>query len=107
MKKYLVNDEERNEKDFWDMLDYSIENEVDENLDELIDNENETIHIGSLTYSPSEVLKECDPIAYRCYADDLRNFFYEDDKYELERGEEVYRDGSTFRIEEEEDEDEE
>ena len=107
MKRFYVNDEERSEKDFWDMLDYSIENEIEENLDNIIDEENEEIKIGCLTYSPSQVLKECDPVAYRCYGDDVKNWYYEDDKYDLEQGNEVERDGSTFRIEEEEEEDEE
>ena len=105
MKKYFVNDDLREKNEFWDLLNEAIENEVEWNLDDLIDEENEEIHVGSLVYSPSQVLRECDPVAYRCYGDDLINYFYEDDKYELERGCEVLRDSTTFRIEEE-DEDE-
>lgn len=106
MKKYFVNDEERSENDFWDLLEEAITNEVEWNLDDIIDEENEVVHIGWLTYYPSQVLKDCDPVAYRCYADDVKNYYYEDDKWELENGEEIERDGTTFRIEEEEDEDE-
>lgn len=107
MRKYYVNDDERTEEDFWEELNNAIENEVDWNIDDIIDEENDTIYIGSCSYSPSEVLRECDPIAYRCYADDVKNAYYEDDKYYLERGDEVERDDTTFRIEDEEDEDEE
>lgn len=106
MKKYFVNDDERNEKDFWELLEEAIENEVEENLDDIIDEENKKIKIGSLAYYPSEVLKRCDPVAYRCYAGDVKNWYYEDDKWDLERGDEIERDGTSFRIEEEEDEDE-
>lgn len=106
MTRYYVNDEERNEHDFWNLLDEAITNEVEENLDDIIDEENEVIRIGSLTYYPSDVLKNCDPVAYHCYALDIINWYYEDDKYELERGDEVERDGTSFRIEDEEDEDE-
>ena len=106
MTKYYVNDEERSEKEFWDLLEVAITNEVEENIDDIIDEENEEIHIGSLTYYPSQVLRNCDPVAYRCYQSDIENYYYSDDKYYLEQGDEVERDGTTFRIEEKEDEDE-
>ena len=34
--------------------------------DEMLDDCCEEVKIGSLTYSPSHVLKNVDPIAYRC-----------------------------------------
>lgn len=107
MRKYYINDCEAGEDYFWDVLSSAIDNEVEWQIDDIIDEENEDINIGSLTYSPSQVLKECDPIAYSCYADDVKNSYFEDDKYYLERGDEVERDDTTFRIEDEEDEDEE
>lgn len=106
MTKYYINDYEVEENEFWVELNNSIENEVDWNLDDIIDEENETIEIGCCTFYPSEILKNCDPIAYRCYADDIKYMYFEDDKYNLELGEEIERDCTTFRIEEEEEEDE-
>lgn len=104
--KYLVNEEMMTEKDFWREFENIISDYVDENLDDLIDEMNEEVSIGSLTYSPSEVLKNVDPIAYRCYSSDLENMFYGDFKYELERYGEVEIDGTTFIIEDNEEEEE-
>ena len=48
-----------------------------ENIDALID-EGEEVKIFNMVYSPSEVLKKVDPIAYKCaiddYADQLREY---------------------------------
>ena len=43
------------------------EDQFDESLDESIPE----IEIGSLTYSPSHVLKNVDPVAYRCSLNDF------------------------------------
>ena len=45
----------------------SYEDQFDESLDESIPE----IEIGSLTYSPSHVLKNVDPVAYRCSLNDF------------------------------------
>lgn len=49
---------------------------AEENIDEFID-EGEEVKIFGMYYSPSEVLKKVDPVAYRCaindYADILRD----------------------------------
>lgn len=42
-------------------------------FDEYLDECFEEIHIGSLTYTPSHVLKKTDPIAYRCMLSDYEN----------------------------------
>ena len=106
MKKYYINDCETEEDNFWDVLSSAIENEVEWNIDDIIDEQNEEIKIGCCSFSPSEVLKNCDHIAYNCYMDDIKNFFYDDDKYDLSHGREVERDCTTFRIEEEDEEEE-
>ncbi len=102
--KYLVDDEVVTENDFWNTFEGIISDYVDENLDDFIDEENEEVRIGSLTYSPSQVLKECDPVAYRCYSSDMENFFYTDYKHELERSSTCDIDGHTFEIIEDEEE---
>lgn len=104
--KYLVDEEMMTEEDFWREFENIISDYVDENLDDFIDEENEEVSIGSLTYSASQVLQEVDPIAYRCYASDLENMFYSDFKYELENYGEVEINGTTFIIEDNEEEEE-
>lgn len=105
--KYLVDDEMMTEEEFWSEFENAIDDYIEWNLDDLIDDENEEVRIGSCTYSPSQVLKEVDPIAYRCYSDDLREHFYCDYKYDLERGDEVDINGTTFIIEDNDEEEEE
>ena len=104
--KYLVDENVVSEQEFWSEFDNAIENYVDANLDDLIDQENDEVSIGSLTYSASDVLKNVDPIAYRCYSSDLVEYFYSDFKYELERYDEVDIDGTTFIIKDNDEEDE-
>ena len=53
----------------------SIEDQFDELLDEQGD-----IRIGTLTYSPSQVLKAVDPIAYRVGLSDFESFQEEDEE---------------------------
>ncbi|MCP3684445.1 MAG: hypothetical protein GY861_17335 [bacterium] len=38
----------------------------EDEYDEMLDDTSEEIKIGSLTFDPSDVLKNCDPTAYRC-----------------------------------------
>ena len=102
--KYLLNNEITTEEIFWNEYEKAIYSYVEENIDEIIDEENEIITIGSLTYYASDVLKNTDPVAYRCYISDTVDYFYGDYKYSLEREEEVEIDGSTFQILEDESE---
>lgn len=46
----------------FDASDYISESEYDDMLDECYD----MVHIGNLSYYPSQVLREVDPVAYRC-----------------------------------------
>jgi len=52
------------------------ENEHD-TFDELLDSANDEITIGGMVFLPSQVLKECDPIAYResylCFLNDFES----------------------------------
>ena len=54
----------------------------DDDFDDFLDQIYPEINIGSLTFYPSQVLKECDPTAYRCAKSD-----YESD-YDLDECEE-------------------
>ena len=50
--------------------------EMDEKYDEFLDEVHETVQIGSCAFSPSEVLRELDPIAYRCGFSDFTDMDY-------------------------------
>jgi len=47
-------------------MKYVPEHEAHDRYDEMLDECCELVRIGSLTYDPSHVLKNVDPIAYRC-----------------------------------------
>ena len=51
------------------------ESEFDESLDDC----HETYKLGSMTFYPSDVLKSCDPIAYRCAKSDYESNYDLDD----------------------------
>ena len=48
--------------------------------DEMLDETNQEIKIGSLTYSPSQVLKAVDPIAYDIGFSEYIDFIASDDE---------------------------
>jgi hypothetical protein len=48
------------------MNDYELEKEFSEMLDECYP----TVEIGGITFYPSTIVKECDPIAYRVWLSD-------------------------------------
>ena len=74
--------------------EYGAEFEPETRFDEMLDEVYEAVHIGELTFDPSDILKSCDPVAYRVYLSD-----YESDM--IESGEW----SETDPTEDEEDED--
>jgi hypothetical protein len=52
--------------------------EIEERFDEMLDETNELIKIGTLTYLPSQVLKNVDPIAYRIGLSEFEDYLEED-----------------------------
>jgi hypothetical protein len=46
------------------MLDFEMAFEVKTMFDEMLDESYPVVNIGTLTFYPSQILKECDPIAY-------------------------------------------
>ena len=49
---------------------YLDEHKALEQYDEMLDECYGEVRLGSLTFSPSRVLKEMDPVAYRCWFND-------------------------------------
>lgn len=54
----------------------------DEQYDEFLDECYEEFKIGYLTFSPSQILSECDPIAYRCGKGDYEDSLEKEDQPE-------------------------
>lgn len=52
--------------------------EIEEQFDEMLNETNELIKIGNLTYLPSQVLKNTDPIAYRIGLSEFEDYMKED-----------------------------
>jgi hypothetical protein len=52
--------------------------EIEDQFDEMLDESNELIKIGTLTYLPSQVLKNVDPIAYRIGLSEFEDYLEED-----------------------------
>ena len=69
MRALIADKEKQQEQIELDPDDY--EDQFDESLDESIPE----IEIGCLTYSPSHVLKNVDPVAYRCGLNDFVDQF--------------------------------
>lgn len=83
------------------------EDEIDNNdkYDEWLDEVLEPWTTGTLTFYPSQILRNCDPVAYRVGYSEYMNFEIEDLRYDLERmseGEELEFYGITIVYAEEE-----
>ena len=57
------------------------ERELKDFYDDMLDECNPEIKIGSLTYSPSQVFKDCDPLAYRMGFDEYADEDYIEHPY--------------------------
>lgn len=51
--------------------------DVETMLDQLLD-ETGPVHVAGLTFYPSDILKNCDPIAYRCTVADYEDMLAKD-----------------------------
>lgn len=106
-RKFIIDGDELEESKFWDWLREDIRESVEENYDDLIDDGYETFKIGYCEFTASEILKNCDPVAYRCGIDDFVDSELSDAQSELDRygrydaGKRVYE-----IVEEDEEEDE-
>lgn len=105
MRKFIINDVEVEEAEFNSRLEEAIESSVTAGYDDLLDGSYPDYEIAGMTYSASQVLRQCDPVAYRCGIADEVSYVLEDSQTDLDRGREVSFDGSTFEIRDEDDED--
>lgn len=54
---------------------------MNDEYDAMLDECYEDVVIGGITFTPSQILKECDPIAYQCGLNDFEDSM-ENDEYE-------------------------
>ena len=100
MKKYYINEKQYSESEFYNELENAANSNAENSYDDMLD-DGEEIKIGNLTYSPSQVLKAVDPIAYNVGVSDWQSNVLEDLKYDLDRYSEVEIDDKLFEIIEE------
>lgn len=105
MTKYLIDDEIVSEKDFFERLEEEVNDYVEYNYDDILDECYPSYKMCDIEFYASQILKECDPIAYNCGISDEKSNRLEEAKDELEYGEFVIN-GITFEIVEEEDDEE-
>ena len=58
--------------------DYELEQELREQFDEYLNDSHEPVMIAGILFYPADILKECDPIAYRCYLNDFESYLEND-----------------------------
>lgn len=106
MTKYLIDWEEFEQGEFQRKLEDAVYDCVERNYDDELDETYQDYEIGGLTFSASQVLKECDPTAYGCMLNDAVDSELRAANHQLEIRGECSVDGKTFMIEEIDDEEE-
>ena len=66
----------------WQIMEKITERQAKERFDEMLDELHEEPVICGISFYPSTILKECDPIAYRCYFNDWVSEM--EDEFEVE-----------------------
>ena len=100
-KYYIINGEAYPaDSDIHSILVDILEDEMDNDIfDEMLDECYPEVELMGLTYNPSYVLKEVDPIAYRCTRSDYIDSVAADIVYEVESmdiGDEIEEHGITI-----------
>lgn len=107
MTKYLIDYKEASQDEFQRELEETIYDHVENGYDDELDEAYPEYEIMGMSFSPSQVLKECDPTAYKCGINDSANDELNNANYILNRGQEYFIDHKVFSIEETDDEEEE
>ena len=66
MKKYLIDNEEVKEQDFINSLENEVHDYCELNYDDFLDETYGDFEIGYITFYASDILKQCDSVAYSC-----------------------------------------
>jgi hypothetical protein len=54
--------------------DYELEQELREQFDEYLNDCHDPVVIAGILFYPADILKECDPIAYRVFLNDFESY---------------------------------
>lgn len=65
-----------------DIYEKYTQEELEEMFDEMLDETHPEIKIGNLTFYPSQVLANCDPIAYQISVQEYADFLQEQEDEE-------------------------
>ena len=106
MTKYLIDCEEFERDEFQRNLEAAIYDYTERNYDDELDETYQDYEIMGLSFSASQVLKECDPISYRCGLNDLADSELREANRQLETRGEYSVGGKTFAVEEADEEEE-
>ena len=106
MTKYLIDWEECERDEFQRKLEAAIYDYAERNYDDELDETHQDYKIMGLSFSASRVLKECDPIAYKCGVNDLADSELREANRQLAIGSEYSVGGKTFAVEETDEEEE-
>lgn len=107
-EKFFVDEEEVSVDKFKEELENAIEAEFDEEeFDNMLDDVYEKVELGGLTFYPSQILYNCDRTAYNIAYSEEKDRMFENFMYDLTHYEEVTVNATTFRIDYEDDEEDE
>ena len=100
MKKYFIDNEEVEQQEFERQLEDEVTDYVENNYDDILDEIYPPYSFGSFEIYASEILSRCDPITYRCGMRDEVSYRLDDFKNELDSYNECNVNGVEFRVEE-------
>ena len=106
MTKYSIDWEELEQDEFKRKLEEAIYDCAERDYDDELDENHQDYEIMGLSFSASRVLKECDPIAYKCGLNDFVDSELEEANHQLETRGEYSVGGKTFAVEETDEEEE-
>lgn len=100
MTKYLIDQEEFERDEFQRELEAAIYDCAERDYDDELDEAYQDYEVMGLSFSASRVLKECDPIAYKCGLNDFADSELREANRRLETHGEYSIGGETFAVEE-------
>jgi hypothetical protein len=54
--------------------DYELEEELRMQFDDYLNDSHDTVTIAGMVFFPSDILKECDPVAYRIFLNEFESY---------------------------------
>lgn len=107
MRKYFIDGKEVDEDEFDRELYDAVECDCEDEYFDVLNDCYESVEIAGITFDPADILKQLDPIAYRCGLRDYLDSRFTDIKYDLESGDTATYNATDFEIVEKDDEEDE